>query len=400
MKLNYETHPAAEMFPLMDHDEYIALKDSIRANGLYQKVKITPDDLVLDGRNRMRACTELGIVPEFEIYDGNPYEYVWALNGARRDINPGQKAAIRLKIDRASKEWQERQRARREAANEKRSAAAAQQVAAQPREADGKVAKTQPGPSGDPEGPGEIPPPHPKPAAQDLADKTGVSVDMASRVHALENKDPDLAGKVARGEMKLAEAERQLRRERLAEKTRALPAGKYRVLYVDPPWKYNDKRSGMESGYVPAENHYPTMSVSELEVLDVRALAADDSVLFCWATFPLLPDALEVIRAWGFKYKTAFVWDKQRANFGHYHDASAELLVVATRGSGTPEIDERMKQVQSWAHPGEHSRKPDEARQMIDKLYPNGPRIELFRRGDAPAGWDVWGNEASASEEN
>jgi N6-adenosine-specific RNA methylase IME4 len=151
----------------------------------------------------------------------------------------------------------------------------------------------------------------------------------------------------------------------------------------------------MSGGYVPAESHYPTMSTAELSLLDVRALAGDDTVLFCWATFPLLPDALEVIRAWGFKYKTAFVWDKGRPNFGNYHDASAELLIVATRGSGVPEIDERMRQIQTWPHPGEHSRKPEEARQMIDKLYPNGPRIELFRRGEAPAGWDVWGNEAA-----
>jgi N6-adenosine-specific RNA methylase IME4 len=79
--------------------------------------------------------------------------------------------------------------------------------------------------------------------------------------------------------------------------TKALPEGKHRVLLVDAPWRYSDERAGLAT--TAAEDHYPTMSVAELCALDIGALAADDSVLLCWATFPLLPDALETVKAWG-----------------------------------------------------------------------------------------------------
>jgi N6-adenosine-specific RNA methylase IME4 len=134
-----------------------------------------------------------------------------------------------------------------------------------------------------------------------------------------------------------------------------------------------------------------------LKEFDVKSIAAPDSVLFCWATFPLLADALALVAAWGFKYKTAFVWDKGHGAFGNYHDADAELLLVATRGSCLPEADKKEKQVQRFPR-GKHSAKPEEWRQLIDRLYPSGPRIELFRRGDCPAGWAIWGAEAAEDE--
>jgi N6-adenosine-specific RNA methylase IME4 len=149
-------------------------------------------------------------------------------------------------------------------------------------------------------------------------------------------------------------------------------------------------------GYTSAADSYPTMSVAELLALDVKSLAAADSVLLCWATFPLLPDQLEVVKGWGFKYKTAFVWDKGAGAFGHYHSAEAELLLVCTRGNNmTPEIDKREKQIQHYRKERVHSKKPDEWRRVIDHLWPTGPRICLFRRGALPKPWVVWGNEAT-----
>lgn len=192
----------------------------------------------------------------------------------------------------------------------------------------------------------------------------------------------------------------KVQRERKAAAIRkqvSLPDAKYRVVYADPPWSYNDARAGV-AGYesTAAEEHYPTMSVAELSALPVRDLAGSDAVLFCWATFPLLPDCLAVVKAWGFVYKTAFVWDKLRGSFGHYHTASAELLFVCTRGSAVPDTQIREPQV-IRAERGRHSEKPAEFRDLIDRLYTHGRRIELFRRGDAPSGWDVWGHEAKAS---
>lgn len=105
------------------------------------------------------------------------------------------------------------------------------------------------------------------------------------------------------------------------------------------------------------------------------------------------PDGLRVVSAWGFQYKTAFVWAKGRGPFGNYHTASAELLIVATHGSCLPEADKREDQVQTVPRPGGHSVKPEEFRAMIDRLYPTGPRVELFARGGVPEGWRGWGNE-------
>jgi N6-adenosine-specific RNA methylase IME4 len=196
----------------------------------------------------------------------------------------------------------------------------------------------------------------------------------------------------------VTEAIRQVKREQLAARGDVLPVGdrQYRVIYSDPPWQYSDSRAGLaDYSQTAAADHYPTMSVEELCELDVKAMAEDDAVLFCWATFPLLPDALQVVKAWGFTYKTAFVWSKGRPNFGHYHNASAEMLMVCTRGSCTPEIDKRENQVQAIERTGKHSGKPEEFRELVSRLYPSGPRIELFRRGAAPKGWDVFGNEVA-----
>jgi MT-A70 len=107
--------------------------------------------------------------------------------------------------------------------------------------------------------------------------------------------------------------------------------GPFPLIYADPPWRYNDARNtGDHRETTGALDHYNDEGLDKLKELEVRSIAATDSVLFCWATFPLLPDALELVGAWGFKYKTAFVWDKKHGAFGNYHDA--ELLLGATRG--------------------------------------------------------------------
>lgn len=176
-------------------------------------------------------------------------------------------------------------------------------------------------------------------------------------------------------------------------------SGRYRVIYADPPWRYNDTRGGLESYRgSAAEDHYPTMSLEEICSVDVKAISEDDAVLFCWATFPLLPEALQVVAAWGFAYKTAFVWNKVRPNFGNYHNANGELLLLGVRGSCRPDVDKREQQVITLERTGRHSEKPGEFRAMIDRLYPRGKRIELFAR-TAHEGWDAHGNEIAVSGE-
>lgn len=173
--------------------------------------------------------------------------------------------------------------------------------------------------------------------------------------------------------------------------------GKYRVLYADPPWAYNDSGVITDSdNYGRAKRHYTTMSIDELCQLgeQVKGITEENAVLFLWATSPLLEDAFKVINAWGFKYKTSFVWDKIRHNFGHYNSVRHEFLLVCTRGSCTPDNLKLFDSVQSIERSNTHSEKPAEFRTIIGTLYPHGNRIELFARKPAE-GWAVWGNEVN-----
>jgi N6-adenosine-specific RNA methylase IME4 len=169
------------------------------------------------------------------------------------------------------------------------------------------------------------------------------------------------------------------------------PAGQYRILYADPPWSYNDQRLATVAGGV-AVAQYPPMDTETICGLSVPSIALRDSVLFLWATSPLLPDAMRVIDSWGFTYKASFVWDKQRGFNGHYNDVRHELLLVAVRGKCQPQSETLPPSVITEKKT-RHSAKPATFRSIIDGLYPHGPRIELFAR-EAPQGWDVWGNEA------
>lgn len=165
-------------------------------------------------------------------------------------------------------------------------------------------------------------------------------------------------------------------------------AKKYRVIYADPPWAYNDKQDIEVLG--GAVKHYTTMPIEDICALPVPS--ADDAVLFIWVTSPMLEDVFRVIKAWGFKYKSSFVWDKVAHNMGHYNSVRHELLLICTKGRCTPDVQRLFDSVVSIERT-EHSRKPQWFRDMIDTLYPVGNRLEMFAR-EAPEGWDVWGNMA------
>lgn len=380
-----QTHPAAELFPMLAADRLAELADDIKQNGLKQPITLC-EGMILDGRNRFAACEMAGVEPTFREFEGgDPYSWVWSLNGQRRDLSAEHRAAIWLECNAQSEQWARRQEEIREEANRKRSEAAKEQHAhTNPRAGESFGERTTCAPTIKTD------------VREEAARASNTNRGAIERQQALREKRPDLAAKVRAGEIKPTQAVRLMKREELSQRVAELPDGQYRVIYADPPWQYGDERGGLAvyEGSA-AEGQYPTMPVSDICALDVRRLSAPDAVLFMWATFPLLPDAIEVVKAWGFTYKTAFVWDKQRPNMGNYHNACAELLIVATRGSCTPEIDTRPPQVQAVPR-GRHSEKPEHFRQLIDTLYPTGPRIELFRRGDAPEGWTVWGNEAAA----
>lgn len=151
-----------------------------------------------------------------------------------------------------------------------------------------------------------------------------------------------------------------------------------------------ERMANTGANVLAAEKHYLTMPLDEICKLPIPA--EDNAVLFIWVTSPMLEDSFKVINAWGFKYKTSFVWDKVAHNMGHYNSVRHEFLLICTRGSCTPDVAKLFDSVVSIERT-EHSRKPKEFRDMIDTLYPIGNRLEMFAR-EAPEGWDVWGNMA------
>lgn len=169
---------------------------------------------------------------------------------------------------------------------------------------------------------------------------------------------------------------------------------RFGTIYADPPWQYGNK--GLDQ-YGHAERHYQTMSMEELTALggEIKAACEEDAVLFLWAPSPMLQVALELIPEWGFNYKTFFVWDKVKHNFGHYSSVRHEALLVATTGSCKPDVPELHDSVIEIEREG-HSVKPTYFRELIDRLYPNGNRIELFARECAER-WDAWGNQSRAT---
>jgi N6-adenosine-specific RNA methylase IME4 len=199
--------------------------------------------------------------------------------------------------------------------------------------------------------------------------------------------------------LSIAELRSLVKRDKRAAKETALgeaqqSSGQYGVIYADPPWRFEpySRDTGMDRA---ADNHYPTMGLDDLLVLPVPA--ASDAVLFLWATVPMLPEALDVMAAWGFTYKSQFVWVKDRIGTGYWTRNQHELLLVGTRGDiPAPAPGEQFSSVIA-ASVGEHSVKPPVFAEMIEEMFPNLPAIEMFAR--APRlGWTVWGNEAVEGE--
>ena len=170
-------------------------------------------------------------------------------------------------------------------------------------------------------------------------------------------------------------------------KANPLPLGKYHVLYADPPWRYDFAQSDNRQ----IENQYPTMSLEQ--ICELKPPAADDAVLFLWATSPKLQESMAVIEAWGFTYKTCMVWVKDKIGMGYYARQRHELLLVCGRGSlGEPPTDARPDSVIESPR-GEHSAKPDVFYGIIERLYPKAKKLELFQRRKR-AGWVGWGDQA------
>lgn len=213
------------------------------------------------------------------------------------------------------------------------------------------------------------------------------------RAHAEANPDKHSFDVLSEGRHVDKKAAREERERQLGAKQQALPDKKYGVILADPEWRFAtySRDTGMDRA---ADNHYPTSETDVICARPVGEIAADDAVLFLWATAPMLPDALRVMTAWGFTYKSHVIWKKDRIGTGYWFRSQHELLLVGTRGSKLPAPAMGTQGSSVIDAPlGVHSAKPDEFHDLIEAYFPSLPKIELNARRSR-SGWDAWGYEA------
>lgn len=331
-----------ELMPDLTLEEYSRLEESIKSEGCREPI-IVWDDIIVDGHNRYEICQKYNI--PFKVLkkdfqsEEDAKEWIILNQLGRRNSSVYDKSILAINLEDVFKEQK-------------------------------PVGKTR----------------------DKIAKLVGVSGKIIDKVKRIEEcAAPEIKEKLRQGELTINKAHNYIKRKEIrAEKLKVEPPkGKYRIIYADPPWSYGDKRDGKTTG---AEDHYPCMSIDELCAMPIRDLTEKDAVLFLWGTSPLLEDAFKVVSAWGFKYKTSFVWDKVKHNMGHYNSVRHEFLLICTKGSCLPDVTKLHDSVVTIERT-KHSSKPEVFRDIIDEIYPHGNRIELFARESAKEGWDVWGNE-------
>ena len=381
-----EFHKASEIFPLMSDAEFQELKVDIKAHGLREPIWIY-ESQILDGRNRYRACQELGIEPEYKEWSSDngddPVSFVVSMNLKRRHLKEGQRAMIAAKL--ADMKQGERTDLRKIC--QKLSQAEASEMLNVSDRSLRSAHKVQD--QGIPE-------------LIHSVESGKVAVSDAARVVDLPHTEQaDALEKLETGQAKtLKQAKQQLTFSKRKVEAQSLPCEVFNVILADPPWQYNNN---IES-WGAASLHYETLPLEKICLVpeEISLQIADDAVLFLWVTNPFLEDAFKVVKAWEFEYKTNLTWIKRseaRRGTGFYVRGHHELLFICTRGSFTP-LDKNISPPISSVietELQEHSKKPDITYEIIEALYPDCNYIELFACRER-IGWSSWGLEIPYSE--
>ncbi len=350
------------LIPPLSDDEYKNLEQSILEEGVRDALIISNDTLI-DGHNRYEICKKhnIGFDTVNKTFDNDTDIKLWIINNqlSRRNISTFTKIELILKSDEFKKNKElGKQRI----------------LAGDPLPTVGKRIDV----------------------SQDIANKLKICRTTATKAMEVEKEaTPEQKELLKKGEVSIHSVFNDIQRNNiynnLNKNNKTLSTdNKYKIIYADPPWQYGDK--GVDN-YGHTECHYPTLSINELCNLPIRDITEENAVLFIWVTSPFLENSFKVINSWGFKYKTSFVWDKIKHNFGHYNSVRHEFLLIATKGLCIPDIKELHDSVVSIRRSDKHSEKPSYFRELIEKLY-IGKKIELFSRSEHD-GWDVWGNESA-----
>jgi N6-adenosine-specific RNA methylase IME4 len=232
-------------------------------------------------------------------------------------------------------------------------------------------------------------PPRDERIREELARTAAIGERSAQDVLTVTQHAPELEEAVLLGEVSVASAARRVRRERVRASVGdapPLPDGPFELIYADPPWQLGNQ----DAEYAP-ENYYPTLPLAEIKALPVPA--AERAVLFLWAVTSHLPQALEVLAAWSFEYRSHLVWVKDWIGLGVWVRHRHELLLIGRRGGHPPPDNTVRVDSVLEAKRGRHSEKPQSVYALLERMYPHASKLELFARGKPREGWAAWGNE-------
>lgn len=389
-----------DLIPALTEEEYKQLETNILSEGIRDSLLVW-NGILIDGHNRYEIATKYGLsydVQEMEFADRAEAERWIILNQfGRRNLSKYDRTELALKLKPIIEAEAKKNQGTR---NDLTSVRNLTEVATDEKQGCQKSDKADV----------VAAPKKTIDTKKEIAKVAGVSHDTIAKVEKIQAKaTPEIKKAVKSGKMSINQAYQATRREeKKAEVKKRIDdyakvqtgvidikkaEKKYNIIYADPPWRY------WESGNKNQSEHYSTMTIEDICNLPIKDIAANDSVLFLWVTYPILDSAFKVIESWGFKYSTAaFVWVKKNKTAdtpffgcGAWTRANSELCLLATRGS-VQRLDATISQVIE-SPIEEHSKKPDVVRDLIERLVGKLPRVELFCRHPAD-GWDVWGNEA------
>jgi len=370
-----------KLIPALTAEEFKQLEANCLEEGIREKI-ITWNGFIIDGHNRYEIATRwnLDFQTESKRFKDESDVREWMINNqfGRRNLSNYQRSVLALQLGEVFSERAKEKQGKR---------------------SDLLV---------------NSPKSEPIDTRKELAKVASVGEQTIARVKVIEAKaNEETKAKLSTGEVSINQAYQEIKKEEKKEQQKVKKQeyedrvetvtnnefkvdifnteNKFRVIYADPAWSYNDKQDTPQLG--GAAKHYDTMSVTEICSLPVNEISEKDSVLFLWVTSPLLEDAFTVIKSWGFKYKTSFVWDKVKHNMGHYNSVRHEFLLIATKGSCTPDNKTLYDSVQSIERNDNHSEKPIEFLNIIDDIYNYGNKLEMFCRNIKKDKWYGWGNE-------
>jgi N6-adenosine-specific RNA methylase IME4 len=365
-----KAHPYASLFPILSASELKELAADIKANGLRYPITLY-EGKILDGRNRYAACQRAKVKPKFDPYKGkDPLGYVVSLNIKRRHLSETQRGLVAARVADIPKHIH------RDGpmGPSKTVAEAARMMAVGAMTVKRGRAVLASGSA----------------KLIEACDGDKINLRAATKIIKLDKaRQDDVVARVTDGE-RVTEAHRVVKSAEIVKRQLAMPTGKHRIIYADPPLDYG----AHEMPGSDAKDHYPVMSLDDICDIPVDQWAEDDAVLFLWVPAPFTLKIAPVISAWGFEFKTEFIWDKIDHNMGHYSSVRHEKLYLCTRGACQPDVRKLFDSVQSIKRT-EHSVKPPFFYEIIETLYPIGRRLELFHRGDNKRpGWEYYGLES------